>query len=192
MNATQTRYIIDFYSKTAKLVSLNKQIKYCRKCTGLNIPDVSDSAPGYGNPMSPIFFVGQSLCAQCMDTQIPFTRGSGDILDEVFMSVGRMKYDFFISNVLHCHPHKNRASDESEIKNCMPFLTEEIRIVSPKVIVTLGKDAEKAVDKFFIELKEIPFIINLKHPAYFLYKRDKVKLKEYKAELKRILNVYSN
>jgi len=138
-----------FYSRAEAKASLDKCIKSCGKCEGMNLPGKTENAPGYGNVCSPIFFVGQSFCTQCMATQIPFTRGCGDILDEIFISLGKMKYDFFITNVVHCHPPNNRPSKDSEIKNCSRILLAELNIVKPGLVIALGADARRSVFKIY-------------------------------------------
>ncbi|KQH79995.1 hypothetical protein AO501_07515 [Mycobacterium gordonae] len=89
----------------------------------MNIPRLTASAPGYGSLSSPVALVGQSLCEKCMESQIPFTGGSGDLIVESIERAGqRKRSNIFISNAVHCHPPKNRASHEYEIVNCSPHL----------------------------------------------------------------------
>ena len=133
-----SQWIHRFYTRMRKKVILDKQIKQCELCKGLNSAG-TENCPGYGNVNSPIFFIGQSLCSQCIETQIPFTEKSGDILDDIFLSIGKHKYDYFTSNLLHCHPPGNRPSKDNEIKNCLSFLFKEIKLVKPKLVIILGK-----------------------------------------------------
>ena len=196
-----TKRLATFYSRSARKVELDKEIKSCSLCEGLNIPGETESAPGYGNVMSPVMFIGQSLCTKCMDTQIPFTRGSGDILDEVFWSMGKNKYDYFVTNVVHCHPPGNRASAAGEIVNCSEFLVREISLIKPELIIALGKDAKTSLSRLDIVFPPREFnvfptrvfgrkasIVWIKHPAYFLYKNDPKGKKLYMKKLKEILS----
>lgn len=112
-------------------ITLDTEIANCRRCDGMNIPGVTASAPGYGSLTSPVALVGQSLCEKCMETRIPFTEGSGDLIDEGIALAGLKKKQVFISNAVHCHPPKNRASHQHEIVNCSPFLHRELEIVRP-------------------------------------------------------------
>lgn len=127
--------------RSLRMDLLKKKIKICKLCKGMNIPGVTENAPGYGNIRSKVLLVGQSLCTLCMKTQIPFTGGSGAILDEVFKGLGVQKSDIFITNLVHCHPEGNRPSTPKEIGRCCHFLDEEVDIVRPRLIVTLGTDA---------------------------------------------------
>jgi uracil-DNA glycosylase family 4 len=128
--------------RRTELEMLAQLIRACRRCPGLNIPAVTEAAPGYGDPASPVFLVGQSLCEPCMQTQIPFTGGSGVILDRAFQLANVRKEQLFITNVVHCHPPNNRPSRPEEIENCSEYLQRELTIVQPRLIIGLGRDAE--------------------------------------------------
>ena len=159
---------------------LDQSIKNCKKCKGLNVPDITESAPGFGNINSPVMFIGQSLCTACMATQIPFTGGSGLILDEIFNRLRVKKSDLFITNLVHCHPPNNRPSTPEEIDNCKVYLEAEIELVNPLLIVGFGNDVKNV---FFNTT--LPFdhgmrctngkyegrtIIFFYHPAYYYRK----------------------
>lgn len=120
---------------------LSKKILNCHKCEGLNEKGSTESAPGYGNIYSKIMIIGQSLCRPCMETKIPFTGGSGRLLDRAFEEAGMKKSEAFITNVVHCHPPDNRKSFPHEIENCKNYLKEELEILDPKTIIPLGMDA---------------------------------------------------
>lgn len=168
-------------------IALDDEIKRCRRCEGMNIPGVTESAPGYGCVSSPVVLVGQSLCEKCMDTQIPFTGGSGDLIDEGIALAGLRKDQVFISNAVHCHPPKNRASHQHEIVNCAPFLHRELELVRPRLVITLGRDAERVVRFFypgarFVEPpfvpprgrlpRGVPIVFHAQHPSWVKRKHD--------------------
>ncbi len=122
------------------------QITRCTACPGMNIAEVTQAAPGYGSPQSPVMIVGQSLCGPCMATQIPFTGGSGRFLDRALAAADLAKDAVFTTNVVHCHPPNNRPSLPHEIDNCRPYLSREIDIVAPRLIIGLGRDARAALE----------------------------------------------
>jgi len=159
------------FSKARQMKILNRNIKRCRRCEGLNIPAVTEAAPGYGDLNADIFFIGQSLCTQCMQTMIPFTEYSGYLIDLVLRLCNLKRKDVFISNLVHCHPPKNRASTKNEKRLCKVFLLEELKIVSPKIIVALGRDAQEFVRKNNMTVMDLVHentkIIKVFHPAYF-------------------------
>lgn len=123
------------------LAKLASSIRSCRSCPGMNVPGSTESSPAYGDPSSPIVFVGQSLCHACMASQIPFTGGSGKLLDAALEKAGVAKRLVFTTNVVHCHPPNNRPSKPLEIANCSPFLAAELSLVEPELVVGLGRDA---------------------------------------------------
>ena len=135
-----------------ELAQLAQRVRDCRKCPGLNLTEPpppflaqsTNSAPGYGDPLSPVVIVGQSLCgAPCINAQIPFTGGAGKLLDEAFLRADITKSQIFITNVVHCHPQNNRPSLPHEITNCADYLADELRILHPRVIIGLGRDARE-------------------------------------------------
>lgn len=162
---------------------LDEEIKQCHRCPGMNVRGITENAPGYGDINSTIMLVGQSLCHKCIESQIPFTGGSGVLLDRIFYKVGINNRDIFITNVIHCHPPHNRPSYSYEIRNCRYFLKKEIEIVKPKIIIALGKDAMQ----WFLEkvnLREVLYklilwkgfyIYPVHHPSYVMKKGDRVK-----------------
>jgi uracil-DNA glycosylase len=95
-------------SRIRRKLLLDSEIAACRRCQGLNEPHVTGSAPGYGSLSSPVALVGQSLCEKCMETQVPFTGGSGRLIDDALALAGMPKNSIFITNVVHCHPPGNR------------------------------------------------------------------------------------
>lgn len=122
---------------------LKINIKACDLCQGLNSEALGTlNAAGYGDTNSNIVFIGQSLCGKpCIEAQIPFTGGSGKLLDQAFQQANISKKDIYITNVVKCHPPKNRKSEEQEINNCTPYLKQELNWISPEHIICLGKDA---------------------------------------------------
>ena len=122
---------------------LRHNIKACGLCEGLNSKELgTDNAPGYGNINSKVVFIGQSLCGKpCIEAQIPFTGGSGKLLDQAFEEASVSKKNIYITNVVKCHPSNNRKSEEKEISNCTPYLKQELKWVLPDHIICLGKDA---------------------------------------------------
>jgi DNA polymerase len=110
---------------------------------------------GSGNPEAAIVFVGEAPGLNEDQLQKPFVGRSGQILNGWLEAMGLERPDVFITNVVKCHPMKNprtpqaRGNDRpptaAEIRLCWPILEEEIRIIQPAVIVTLGSPAAQTV-----------------------------------------------
>ncbi|MDZ4265824.1 MAG: uracil-DNA glycosylase [Mycobacterium sp.] len=133
-------------TRERRMRTLATRIRNCTACDGMNIPQITQAAPGYGSAQSPVMIVGQSLCGPCMATQIPFTGGSGRFLDRALDAATLTKESVFTTNVVHCHPPNNRPSLPHEIDNCRPYLAREIAIVAPRLIICLGRDARAALE----------------------------------------------
>ncbi|MCB0927151.1 MAG: uracil-DNA glycosylase [Mycobacterium sp.] len=121
---------------------------------------MSRSTAGYGSACAPVAIVGQSLCRQCMAKGIPFTGHSGNYIDRALELAGRRKDELFITNVVHCHPPGDRPSKRHEIDNCVPFLHEELDVVSPRLIIGLGGDAENVLSAHYPDARQLtwPFV----------------------------------
>lgn len=137
-------------SRQELLIRHNAEVMECHKCPGLNIPQQTMAAPGCGNIDAVVFVVGQSLHAynsNTPDRQIPFVSDkpgdSGILLYKALDKAGitYAKRNLYVSNVLLCHPPRNRPSTPKEVASCKHFLEFEIGIVEPKVFVLLGTDA---------------------------------------------------
>lgn len=153
------------FVKALKKKALDRKIANCERCKGLNIRGITESAPGFGNLNSNIFFLGQSLCTACQFTQMPFTKASGYLVDAALMLSDLDRYDVFITNVVHCHPQKNRTSLKKEKNNCFPFLQQELKIVRPKLLVAMGTDAKNIAERLEFKGK----VFGTRHPAAFIY-----------------------
>jgi DNA polymerase len=75
----------------------------------------------------------------------PFVGAAGKLLDELLAHAGLRRSDVYIANVLKCRPPGNRNPEKIEIETCTPFLREQIRIIDPEVLVTLGNFATRFV-----------------------------------------------
>lgn len=185
-----------------RMTALKKRIRACRRCAGMNIPDVTQAAPGYGSVRSPVVIVGQSLCRQCMKSQEPFTGGSGSLLDRSLAEARMAKDEIFITNVVHCHPPKNRKSLPEWIEKCSPYLHSELEIVQPRLVIGLGRDAEAALQAFYPQArvlqwpftapranrsKTAPYLLFAKHPSWIKRQHDDSLDEEYVTSLVRAL-----
>lgn len=69
----------------------------------------------------------------------PFVGRSGQVLDRLLAAAGIARSDVFIANIVACRPPKNRNPRVGEIRAHAPWLEEQIRLVSPSLLVTLGR-----------------------------------------------------
>jgi DNA polymerase len=96
---------------------------------------------GVGNPHARLMFVGEAP-GRNEDLQgEPFVGAAGKLLDELLGSIGLDRSEVYIANVLKCRPPGNRDPQPEEVAVCTPFLNEQVRLIAPDVIATLGNYA---------------------------------------------------
>ena len=98
---------------------------------------------GEGNCDADLMFIGEAPGEEEDRTGRPFVGRAGQKLDEIIRAVGYEREQVYIANVLKARPPDNRTPMPHEVEACAPFLAEQIRIIQPKVIVSLGNPATK-------------------------------------------------
>ena len=183
--------------------TLNKQIKQCKLCDGLNEEakegvESTLNAPGYGDIGSKVVIIGQSLCGDpCINSQIPFTGGCGVLLDEAFNVCGIAKDQVYITNIVKCHPPNNDSSLSIWKRNCKRHMEIEIGLLSPATIICLGRDAADYFNKNAkLGTNEKQMVNNrivnlyyLYHPQFIKQYRPKQK-QSYIQTIARIIDTY--
>ncbi len=105
---------------------------------------------GEGNPDTKLYFLGEAP-GYFEDKQgRPFVGLAGKLLDQLIELIGFTRSDVYISNVVRFRPPGNRDPEPDEIAAFAPYVDEEIRIINPKIIVTLGRFS---MGKFLPEVK---------------------------------------
>jgi uracil-DNA glycosylase family 4 len=100
---------------------------------------------GVGNPKADIMFIGEAPGREEDLQGEPFVGRAGKLLDKILAAMGFNRDDVYIANVLKCRPPENRDPQPEEMKACMPYLLEQIRLIRPKFIVALGRIAAHAL-----------------------------------------------
>ena len=100
---------------------------------------------GKGNPDAKIMFIGEAP-GEKEDLQgLPFVGRAGNELDKLLHSIGLGIDDVYIANILKYRPPNNRDPNIDEIRRHTPYLVDQIKIIKPKVICTLGNFSTKFV-----------------------------------------------
>lgn len=98
---------------------------------------------GVGDRHARLMFVGEAP-GKNEDLQgEPFVGAAGKLLDELLGEIGIRRDEVYIANVLKCRPPGNRDPRPDEIDACKGYLREQIRLIQPEVVVTLGNFATK-------------------------------------------------
>lgn len=123
-----------------KQSELNKISEKIARCQGCNLFKMaSNPVPGEGNPSAAVMFIGEGP-GYFEDLQgRPFVGQAGQLLDKLLQSIKLPREEVFIGNVVKHRPPENRDPRPEEIKACEQYLDAQIRIINPKIIVTLGR-----------------------------------------------------
>lgn len=94
---------------------------------------------GDGNPEADIVLIGEAP-GKNEDLQgLPFVGASGKFLNEMLEMIGLERKDIYITNIVKYRPPNNRDPLPDEKAAFLPYLVEQLKIIDPKVIVTLGR-----------------------------------------------------
>src|SRR3954451_7048 len=93
---------------------------------------------GAGNADADLMFVGEAPGANEDRLGLPFVGQAGKLLERLLESIGLVRDDVFIANVLKCRPPGNRDPLPQEIDNCQDYLFRQLELIEPKVVCTLG------------------------------------------------------
>lgn len=123
--------------KADKLQEIRDFIGDCTRCP------LSESRThivfGEGNPDAQLVFVGEGPGADEDKQGRPFVGRAGKLLDKMILAMDLKRKDVYISNVVKCRPPRNRDPERLEMDTCFPFLENQIEVIQPKVIVSLGR-----------------------------------------------------
>ena len=161
--------------------SLEKVADEARICTKCDLCKTRLKAvPGEGPAQAEIFFIGEAPGLNEDRVGRPFVGAAGQFLDELLASTGMQRSACFIGNVVKCRPPDNRNPTTQEIAACAPYLSRQIALIKPTVIVTLGRfSLEKFIQGESIshihgKLRNIngQLVLPMYHPAAALHRAD--------------------
>jgi len=124
-----------------RLVDLYKEVQACTRCP---LHETRTKAVfGAGDADADLMFVGEAPGADEDRQGLPFVGRAGQLLNQMLEGIGLSRDDVFIANVLKSRPPGNRDPQPGEIEACKPYLFEQVRLIEPTVICTLGNFATK-------------------------------------------------
>jgi DNA polymerase len=125
--------------RRARLAVLADEARDCRKC--VLCEQRKQAVFARGNPMAEVCFVGEGPGADEDAQGEPFVGKAGQLLDRMIAGMGYRPDDVYICNIVKCRPPNNRKPEPAEMAACLPFVTQQIAIVRPRVLVALGATA---------------------------------------------------
>lgn len=166
--------------KSAMLQAVRREMGDCVRCKLSG--GRTNIVFGEGNPDADIMFIGEAPGREEDMQARPFVGDAGQLLTKLIEKMGYRREDVYIANIVKCRPPQNRDPEADEMVSCFPFLNEQIRIIRPKIIVSLGKIAtynlmkpQSPITKFSImrergkwfEYQGVPVMPTF-HPAYLM------------------------
>jgi uracil-DNA glycosylase len=159
-----------------QLVALYKQVQSCTRCP---LHETRAKAVfGAGNADAELMFVGEAPGAEEDRQGLPFVGRAGRLLNQLLEEIGLAREDVFIANVLKSRPPGNRDPLPLEIAACEPYLFEQVRLIEPRVVCTLGNFATKLLSGSQVGITRVRgtpqvhvlggrtvFLLPLLHPA---------------------------
>ncbi len=152
---------------------------------------------GEGNPDCDVLFIGEAPGFHENQLKRPFVGRGGQLLDQCITMIGWKREDVYITNIVKRRPPENRDPLPEEIESYKPYLTRQIEIIDPKVIVPLGRFA---MNYFLPEAKisrdqgtafrvDGRLVVPVFHPAAAL--RGTGVLNEFKESFKKLPKIIS-
>ncbi len=166
--------------KQARLKQIAVDIEKNNVCPDLAVT-ATNLVLGDGNSNADIVFIGEAPGKNEDEQGLPFVGAAGKFLNEMLASIGLERSDVYITNIVKYRPPNNRDPLPEEKKAFWPYLVQQIDVIEPKVIVTLGRHSmeyflpDQKISQIHGEPKRISFgekkvvILPLYHPAAALY-----------------------
>jgi DNA polymerase len=124
-----------------QLIQLYKEVQSCNRCPLYETR--TKVVFGAGNADADLMFVGEAPGAEEDRQGLPFVGRAGQLLNQMLEEIGLARDDVFIANVLKSRPPGNRDPQPLEIEACKPYLFEQVRLIEPRVVCTLGNFSTK-------------------------------------------------
>lgn len=137
---------------------------------------------GAGDPHARLVIIGEAPGRNEDLTGEPFVGAAGKLLDELLASIGMDRTQVYIANIVKCRPPHNRDPLALEVETCTPFLEEQLRLIDPDVLVTVGNYATRFILKTTEGITGLRgtvqevgafTVLPVFHPAAALYDRSK-------------------
>src|SRR5215510_3604979 len=166
---------MDAASRQVELERLSVEWRSCTRCPLSE--GRTQVVVGSGDPGADLMFVGEAPGFHEDKQGVPFVGQAGKLLETLLGEIGLSRDAVYIANVIKCRPPGNRDPLPAEIDACRPYLDDQLTLVDPRVVVTLGNfatklllDTQEGITK--LRGREFPYrsgvIIPVFHPAAVL------------------------
>lgn len=180
---------------TTALQELEQSLHDCQQCKLAKLGR-SQVVFGVGNPKASVMFVGEAPGVNEDLKGEPFVGAAGKLLNDLLASADLSRDQIYIANVIKCRPPNNRDPEQDEVETCKPFLLQQIQLIRPALVCTLGNWATQTLLQRKVGITKVKaqafylkdfVLFPLLHPAAALHqgnllpvlKEDFKKLKEF-------------
>ena len=100
---------------------------------------------GSGSTSAKLLFIGEAPGQREDATGEPFVGAAGQLFSAMLEAIGMRREDAYIANILKCRPPRNRESNAAGVSQCTPFLTRQIELLQPSLLVALGRTSAQTL-----------------------------------------------
>jgi len=150
----------------------------CTICSSVTADNLDRHVFGVGNINAPVVFIGQNPGAEEVKNGKPFVGRSGKVLDRIITAIGLQRKQVYITNIVKGYTDNNKTPTTTECNACGYFLTKELEVLDPIVVVAVGSpsltflaDEQVSITRQAGKRVESSFhsqLIAMPHPAAFL------------------------
>ena len=163
---------------TADWGVLRERVAGCTACAEL-CRTRTQTVFGVGNTRAEWLVIGEAPGAEEDRQGEPFVGRAGQLLNAMLLAIGLPRETVFIANILKCRPPGNRDPKPDEVSHCLPYLSNQIALLKPKIMLAVGRIAAQnllATDAPLARLRgklhhfgeaNTPLVVTY-HPAYLL------------------------
>ncbi|HEY6906415.1 MAG TPA: uracil-DNA glycosylase [Ignavibacteriaceae bacterium] len=141
------------WEKADTLEELNNLIKDCTNCALHK--SRNKFVFGVGNPNADVLVVGEGPGAEEDKQGEPFVGRAGKLLNDILKAIKFEREEVYIANIVKCRPPGNRTPLNDEMDACFPYLSKQIQLIKPKLILALGLTAAQGLLKKKDSLKNM-------------------------------------
>jgi len=161
------------------LARLREELGACRGCrlsqTRTNL------VFGTGHAEATLMFIGEAPGRDEDEQGEPFVGAAGQLLTKMIEAMGLRREEVYIANIIKCRPPQNRDPAPDEVEACERYLSRQIEIIGPRLIIAMGNFAAKTLLRTeqgitrlrgrFHTYQGVPLMPTF-HPAYLLRNPD--------------------
>ena len=157
------------------LDDLQKSLANCSRCSLCQ--QRNNIVFGGGNSKARVVLIGEAPGREEDLQGVPFVGEAGQLLEKILLAMNLSRESVYICNVIKCRPPGNRDPKPDEIATCEPFLKQQLAIIKPEIIITLGRFAAQALLKTMTPISRLRgqwheyegiAVMPTFHPAYLL------------------------